>query len=124
LAIWVSGENLHDMKGLEPLLAAQVIEPPAGAGKINLCLYAGYTSVDTALLCQRFGMVSHVRPRGEEKAEKQQGKTPRRWVVERTHGWMNRYRRLLIRWEKRNDTYLGFLHLACTVIVLTQLFPG
>ena len=29
----------------------------------------------------------------------------RRWVVERTHSWMNRFRRLLIRWEKKEDNY-------------------
>ncbi|RKG79236.1 hypothetical protein D7W82_31175 [Corallococcus sp. CA049B] len=28
-----------------------------------------------------------------------------RWVVERTHSWLNRFRRLLVRWEKREDTY-------------------
>ncbi|MBV9282001.1 MAG: transposase, partial [Chloroflexi bacterium] len=36
--------------------------------------------------------------------------------VERTHSWMNRFRRLLIRWEKKVDNYLGFLHLACAWI--------
>ncbi|MFZ0894033.1 MAG: IS5/IS1182 family transposase, partial [Candidatus Nitrosopolaris sp.] len=37
----------------------------------------------------------------------------RRWVVERTHSWMNRFRRLLIRWEKRIENYIGMLHFAC-----------
>ena len=45
------------------------------------------------------------------------GRLPaRRWVVERTHCWLNRFRRLLIRWEKRADTYLAMLHLACGLI--------
>jgi putative transposase len=39
----------------------------------------------------------------------------RRWVVERTHSWLNRFRRLLVRWEKRADTYLAMLHLACAL---------
>jgi transposase len=41
---------------------------------------------------------------------------PRRWVVERLHSWLNRSRRLLIRWEKLDFTYQAFLHLACGLI--------
>ena len=37
-------------------------------------------------------------------------------VVERTHSWLNRFRRILTRWEKRADTYLAMLHLACGLI--------
>ena len=40
----------------------------------------------------------------------------RRWVVERTHSWMNRFRGVLIRWEKKVENYLGLLHLACAWI--------
>ncbi len=40
----------------------------------------------------------------------------RRWVVERTHSWLNRFRRILIRREKRADTYLALRHLACDII--------
>ena len=44
----------------------------------------------------------------------------RRWVVERTHSWMNRFRRVLIRWDKNVRNYLGFLHLACAYITYRQ----
>ena len=40
----------------------------------------------------------------------------RRWVVERTHSWMNRFRRILTRWEKKVENYLGLLHLVCAII--------
>jgi hypothetical protein len=40
----------------------------------------------------------------------------RRWVVERTHSWLNRFRRVLVRWEKRADTYLAMLHFACSLV--------
>ena len=43
-------------------------------------------------------------------------KQPRRWVVERLHSWLNRSRRLLVRWEKLDSTYQAFLHLACGLI--------
>jgi len=40
----------------------------------------------------------------------------RRWVVERTHNWMNRFRRILVRWEKLPETFIAMLHLACGII--------
>ena len=40
----------------------------------------------------------------------------RRWVVERTHSWMNRFRRLLIRWEKKEDNYITILYFVCAWI--------
>jgi putative transposase len=65
-----------------------------------------------------FGFTAHIRARGEEaQAMKHEaGYKARRWVVERTHSWINRFRRLLVRWDKtvRND--LAFLHLACAYI--------
>lgn len=38
---------------------------------------------------------------------KMPGYRARRWVVERSHSWMNRYRRLLVRWEKKVANYVG-----------------
>ncbi|MBI5001907.1 transposase, partial [Candidatus Woesearchaeota archaeon] len=58
------------------------------------------------------------RPRGEEAKDikKSARKKARRWVVERTHSWFNRFRGLLIRWSKRPDASIGLLHLACAII--------
>jgi transposase len=66
-----------------------------------------------------FGFTAHIRTRGEEaKAmKKDAGFKARRWVVERAHSWLNRFRRILVRWEKRADTYLAMLHLACGLVV-------
>jgi putative transposase len=65
-----------------------------------------------------FAFTAHVRARGEEaQAIKQEaGYKARRWVVERTHSWMNRFRRVLIRWEKKAANYLALLHFACAWI--------
>jgi hypothetical protein len=65
-----------------------------------------------------FSFTEHIRCRGEEaKAiKKAAGFKARRWVVERTHSWMNRFRRILVRWEKRADTYVAMLHFACAII--------
>jgi transposase len=42
----------------------------------------------------------------------------RRWTVERTISWLQNYRRLCIRWEKSLLAFQGFLHLACSLILL------
>ena len=69
-------------------------------------------------LAAEFGFTAHIVGRGEEAQalKREAGYRARRWVVERTHSWLNRFRRILTRWEKRADTYLAMLHLACGLI--------
>jgi len=56
--------------------------------------------------------VPHIRSRGEEQSEKRMcGKRARRWVVEPIASWLNRYRRILVRWEKKVANYEALLHL-------------
>jgi IS5 family transposase len=43
-----------------------------------------------------------------------------RWVVERTLAWLNRFRRLTIRYERREDIHLAFTTLGCALICLNQ----
>ncbi|OKX68145.1 hypothetical protein AWP95_17165 [Escherichia coli] len=42
----------------------------------------------------------------------------------RTHSWMNRYRRVLTRWEKKVENYEAMLHLACAIIVWNKILLG
>jgi putative transposase len=72
------------------------------------------------------GYELHIRPvSGKEKEEgekvHQRGAKARRWVVERTHSWLNRSRRLLVRWEKKAENYLAFVHLACAQLIFSKL---
>jgi putative transposase len=57
-----------------------------------------------------FGCTAPLRARGEEAQALQQeaGCKARRWVVERTQRWMKRFRRVLIRWDKKVCNYRGF----------------
>ena len=73
--------------------------------------------------CARFALRSASRPtfaRGEAAQERAQeaGKRASRWIVERSHRGMNRFRRILVRWEKKPPHYLAFLHYACALIAL------
>ena len=69
------------------------------------------------LACE-FGFTAHIRSRGEEAKAlaREAGFRARRWVVERTHSWLNRYRAILIRWSKKPENHLALLHLACALI--------
>jgi putative transposase len=125
IALTLTGANAHDCPELFNLLAAKEIEKSETTWcTTHLCLDAGYISPDTVFIVMLYGMVTHIRPRKEEVFEKMEGLQPRRWVVERTHSWFNRYRRLLIRWEKRGDLYLGFLKLASCLVIIKRLFVG
>jgi hypothetical protein len=77
----------------------------------GLCLDKGYDYKEPRALAVALGFTLHLRSRGEEAKElkRKPGVRARRWVVERTHGWMNRFRRILIRWEIREDTYVAML---------------
>lgn len=84
----------------------------------GLCLDKGYDYDEVRQLAAEFGFTLHLRTRGEEAQvlKREAGEKARRWVVERTHSWMNRFRRILIRWEKKAVNYLGLLHLVCAYI--------
>lgn len=84
----------------------------------HMCLDKGYDYVDIRELIEEWGYTAHIKSRGQEESERKEvpGYRARRWVVERTHSWFNRFRRLLIRWEKKGENYIAFLHLACAVM--------
>ena len=116
----MDGANRHDMKMLEPTLNAAVVArpQPSTADPQHLCLNKGYDYPVVRELASALEYVLHLRTRGEEIKEKiaVPGYRARRWVVERTHSWMNRFRRLLARWEKKQENYTALLHFACAWI--------
>ena len=120
IGLTVEGANRNDMKLVKPTLDSIVVErpEPTAEQKQNLCLDKGYDYDEVRATLKEFGFTAHIRSRGEEaKAIRYEaGEKARRWVVERTHSWMNRFRRILIRWDKKSDNYIGFLHFACALI--------
>jgi len=125
LAIAVSGANTHDMRLVEPTLKSFAVRrprPKSGGRKQHFCGDKGYDYADTRDLVRRWGYTLHIKSRGDEaKALRSNPRfRARRWVVERSHSWLNRYRRLLIRWEKKAVNYEAMLHLACAVITLQR----
>jgi putative transposase len=125
LAIVVAGANVHDIKLAAPTLDALVVARPVPTAEQpqHLCLDAGYDYDLPRVAAQQRGYLAHIRPRGADRANAgvlDPSKRPRRWVVERLHSWLNRSRRLLVRWEKLERTYLAFVQLACALICFQQ----
>lgn len=120
IGLAIDGANRTDMKLVQSTIESLVVERPEPTAEQpqGMCLDAGYDFEVVRTLLVEFGFTAHIRSRGEEREEqaREAGKRARRWVVERTHSWMNRFRRILVRWEKKANHYLAFLHFACGLI--------
>lgn len=108
------------MKLAERTLEAIIIQRPEPTPERpqNMSLDKAYDFPEVRQLVAEWGYTGHIRSRGEERVAKGTipGYRSRRWVVERTHSWMNRFRRLLIRWEIKVENYVAMLHFACAWI--------
>ncbi len=116
----VAGANRNDFKLARATLESIAIARPAPTPEQpqGMCLDKGYDYREVRALLDEFGFTAHIRARGEEAQaiKREAGYTARRWVVERSHSWMNRFPRILIRWEKKPANYLGLLHLVCAFL--------
>ena len=135
LAVAVAGANRHDSRLLVATLdGIVVVRPAAGdereevsSSEQHLCLEAAYDSDEVRQELEARSYEPHISPseknkRSERKAaRKHLDGRARRWVVERTHSWLNRSRRLLVRWEKKTENYLGFIHLACAQLIFSKI---
>lgn len=118
LAAEITAANVHDKRAAIPTVDAIVMRAARGPRRpTNLCLDKGYDFDDVEREIRSRGITPHIRRRGEEARGCRRGRA-RRWVVERTNAWHNRFRALLIRWERRGTNYLALLHLACAMIAL------
>ena len=124
IGLAVEGANRNDFKMVRQTLESIPIERPEPTAEKpqGMCLDKGYDYDEVRELLCEFGFTAHIRARGEEAQaiKKEAGYKARRWVVERTHSWMNRFRRILVRWDKKVSSYLAFLHLACAYITYRQ----
>ncbi len=124
IAIIPDGAKRHDMKLLAATLEATVIKRPEPSKEEpqHLSLDKGYDYEDCRQQTLNYGYVPHIRTRGEEKKAKAENPDyePRRWVVEVIHSWLNRFRKILVRFEKKLEHHQGLLQLACAYIVFKR----
>ena len=70
------------------------------------------------------GYIPHIRHRREEEILFHRTHPARRWVVERTNSWHNRFRKLFTRYEKKDENFLGLVQLANSLIVYRRIILG
>ena len=85
-----------------------------------MCLDKWYDYPSTRTVAEHHHPRLHLRTRGEERRACAKGKKPRRWVLERTHSWLHRFRAVLVRWPKSAANYLALVHFACALIVASR----
>ncbi|WP_426580446.1 IS5 family transposase [Leptospira interrogans serovar Szwajizak] len=117
LAITLTGANVHDKHGVKDTLNSILVFSGRKRKKPkHLCLDKGYDFKDIEAFIKKRNIQAHIRKKGEKPLiGKYKGK-PRRWVVERTNSWHNRFRAILIRWEIKSENYLASLYLASSII--------
>ena len=126
ISVSVDGANRHDMKMSKATLQSIVIyrPKPTMRSKQHMCLDKGYDFPEVYELLEEFGYTIHIPLRGEKTSNKRNtipGYRARHWIVERTHSWMNRFRRLLIRWDKKVENHIAMLHFACAWITYRRV---
>jgi len=91
---------------------------PTAESPQKLCADAGYKGEPALGEAMSRHYEPHIKQRRDEAEAKrtQPGYKARRWVVERTHSWLNRYRKLLVSFEKTEESYVALLALAAAII--------
>ena len=125
LSLVVSAANVHDVNGLEPVLQSMAVQrptPPQRRSK-HLCADAAYRGQAAEQAMQAHGYIPHVVNRQREHRAKQAHpeRKARRWVVEVCHSWFNRFRKLLVRYEKLERSFLALNHFAAAIIALRKV---
>jgi putative transposase len=90
LGLAVAGANVNDHKLMRATLESIPVGRPTPTPRApqGLCLDKGYDYDVVRALAQEYGFTLHLRRRGESANPLESGKKARRWVVERTHGWI------------------------------------
>jgi transposase len=125
LAVWLTAANVHDSRSFEDLIEAiEPIKRPRGRPRQRprkLHADKGYDFPRCRAYLRRRGILCRIARRGVDSSDKL-GRY--RWVVERTFAWLNRFRRLTIRYERLAHIHLAFLDLGCALICLRSLHHG
>jgi transposase len=125
LAALLSGANRHDSVVFEQVLdAIPPIRQPNGRRRKRPAKLHADKGYDYPR-CRQALRRRHIRVRIARKGVDSSERLGRhRWVVERTLAWLNRYRRLTVRYERRADIHQAVLTLGCALICYNTLQRG
>jgi len=144
----ISSANTHDIKLVKDVVDNAVVKRPSPSYKTkktekrkrrklqHLCLDKAYNSISEEQELIKRGYILHIPPKRkrnekeehEAKVTVQNGSrkkySAKRWVVERTNSWHNRFRKLFTRYEKKSENYLGLVQLSCCMIIYRKIILG
>lgn len=123
IALVTAPANCLDFQLLDKTLQSFAIpRPDPQSIQQHICLDKGYDYPEIDTLVCSYQYISHIRRKGTDYSLIVPKFRARRWVVERTHSWLNDYRRLILRWEKKSQHYLSLLYFACAIICFNKTF--
>jgi IS5 family transposase len=125
LAVICTPANVHDSNALtdvvdaiKPIKKARVLGRGRRKRPSKLHADKGYDFERCRRALRKRGVTPRIARRGVESSERL-GR--HRWVVERTLAWLNQFKRLVLRYERRLDIHKAFLHLGCALICWNYL---
>lgn len=125
LSVVLAAANVNDQKLLRETIEAIVIErpDPTPDAPQHLCLDAAYDNPTGREAAAAGQYTPHIVPRKKEKRNgvRKEGCKPRRWVVERTLAWLCKCRAILVRYDKKDENFLGLIQLACALFWYRRL---
>ena len=134
LSAIITSANTHDVTVAIETVDSMVIKRPFSKStttkdrnkqkKQNLCLDKAYHSKEIEQEIVKRGYIPHIRHRREERIFHRKHHAARRWVVERTNSWHNRFRKLFTRYEKKDENYLALVKLANSIIIYRRIILG
>ncbi len=144
LSVVISSAKTHDIKLVTDVVDNVVIRRPSFKYRNrririrrqqHLCLDKGYNSEHEEKELIKRGYVLHIPIKKKKKGTNNEKDitrpipnikkySPKRWVVERTNSWHNRFRKLFTRYEKKSENYLGLVQLSCCIIIYRKIILG
>ena len=149
LSVVISSASTHDIKLVTDVVDNVVVKRPSSyktkkterrrKRKLqHLCLDKAYNSEHEEQELIKRGYVLHIPPKRKRGVKEEQYKikitiqhcsnrkkySAKRWVVERTNSWHNRFRKLFTRYEKKVENYLGVVQLSCCMIIYRKIILG
>jgi len=117
----LGGGNQHD----STLFEASIRSIPTSL-KQPYCremhLDAAYDSKRVRVILFNFGYVPKISKNRRRSKTGVSAKTEKkRWIVESAHSWMNRFRRLLVRFEKLASNYLALMKFALAITTFNKI---
>ena len=125
LGVVIAAANVNDQKLLRETIEAIVVDrpEPTVAQPQHLSLDAAYDNPTGREAATDNKYTPHIVPVQKEKRgqARPKGHKPRRWVVERTFAWLCKCRGILVRYDKKDENFLGLVQLACALFWYRRL---